>query len=88
MPKFHPRGIAALLFLAFLLASLPSWGETRRSSAERTIPPAVNLQEEAMRIIRLVLERFSPKTGNTLAPGGSTRQAPATDTGHSLDPNG
>jgi hypothetical protein len=88
MPKFHSRGIAVLLFLALLFAGLPSWGETRRSSTGRAIPPAVSLQEEAMRIIRLVLERFSPKTGNTLNPDGSTRQAPVTDNGHSLDPDG
>jgi hypothetical protein len=88
MPKFYPRGIAVLVFLALLFAGLPSWGETRKSSTGRAIPPTMSLQEEAMRIVRLVLEGFSPKTGNTLAPDGSTRQAPATDTGHSLDPNG
>ncbi len=93
MPKFHPRGIAVLLFLALLLASLPSWGETRRSSAGRAIPPAVSLQEEATRFIRLVFGYLSPKTGNTLDPDGSTRQTStqggsATDTRHSLDPNG
>jgi hypothetical protein len=88
MAKFHPRGIAVLLFLALLLASLPSWGEMRKSSAGRAVPPAVSLQEEATRILGLIFERFSPKAGNTLDPDGSPRQAPATDTGHSLDANG
>jgi hypothetical protein len=74
MAKFHPRGIAILLFLALLLAGLPSWGETRRSSAGGAVPPAVSLQEEATRIIRLVFEHFSPKTGNTPDPDGSPQQ--------------
>jgi hypothetical protein len=93
MAKFHPRGIAVLLFLALLLAGFPSWGETRRSSTGRVVPPAVSLQEEAARIIRFVVQLFSPKSGNTLDPDGNTRQTAAqggsaTGTGRSLDPNG
>ncbi len=88
MAKLHHRGIAGLLFLALLLAGLPSWGERRESRAGRAVPPAVSLQEEATRILRLIFERFSPKNGNTFDPNGSPRQTPATDTGHSLDPNG
>lgn len=93
MAKFHPRGVVALLFLVLLLASPPSRGETRRSGTGRALPPAVSLQEEATRIIRLVFGCFSPKTGNTLDPDGSPRQIATQeratpDTGNTLDPNG
>lgn len=93
MAKFHPRGIVALLFLALLLAGLPSWGETRRGNAGRSVSPAVRLQEEAVRIIRLVFGSFSLKSGNTLDPDGSPRQTATqgrnpTDIGNTLDPDG
>lgn len=92
MAKFHARGIAALLFLALILAGAPSWAMTPKRSSRAA--SRASFREEVARVVRLVLGRALEKTGNTLDPNGGSGSSQlslpggAPDTGNTLDPNG
>ncbi len=92
MAKFPALRIAAVLFLALILAA-PSWAMAPKRSPKRV--PRASFQEEVARVVRLVLGGALEKTGNTLDPNGGSGLShqpllggATTDPGNTLDPNG